>query len=284
MPSTAVKPISVTNSAAVSGGGEPGGNSGNNSGNNSATDVTSVVGVSSFLTDGAQTVIAGGSVTYSHQFLAGGAGAVSVSAVSIPNPAMAGWSHLLYRDFNCNGVLDGSDAAAVLSGAVAVAAGDQVCILVKEFVPAGAATGAQDQITVTATLVPAAGAPSNYTRTDLTTVGASSMTASKEVRNVSTAGAFGTNNAALPGQTLEYRVTFTNTGTATLSSVIVNDATPVYTTYVGGSAGCPGLVTRTTCTVIAEPANATAGTIQWSMTGTFAAGATATVSFQVKVD
>lgn len=271
---------SVTNSAAVSGGGESGGNSGNNS----ATDVTSVVGVSSLLTDGAQTVMAGGSVTYSHQFLAGGAGAVSFSTESIPNPAMAGWSHLLYRDFNCNGVLDGSDAAAVLSGAVAVAAGDQVCILVKEFVPAGAATGAQDQITVTATLVPAAGAPSNYTRTDLTTVGASSMTASKEVRNVSTAGAFGTNNAALPGQTLEYRVTFTNTGTATLSSVIVNDATPVYTTYVGGSAGCPGLVTRTTCTVIAEPANATAGTIQWSMTGTFAAGATATVSFQVKVD
>ena len=271
---------SVTNNAAVSGGGEPGGNSGNNS----ATDPTSVGGVSSLRTDGTQTVMAGGSVIYTHQFFAGSAGAVSFSTASIPNPAMSGWSNLLYRDFNCNGVMDGSDGAAVLSGAVAVVAGDQVCILVKEFVPAGAPTGAQDQITVTAAFVPAAGASSNYTRTDLTTVGASGMTASKEVRNVSSGGVFGTNNAALPGQTLEYRITFTNTGTATLSTVIVNDATPVYTTYLGGSAGCPGLITRTTCSVTSEPANAVAGSIQWSMSGSLAAGASATVGFQVKVD
>ncbi len=270
----------VTNTATVAGGGEPGGNSGNNS----ATDPTSVAGVSSFLTDGVQTVPAGGSTVYTHQFQAGSPGSVSFSTVSMASPAMAGWSHILYRDNNCNGVLDGADGAAALTAAVPVVAGDQVCILVKEFVPAAAVTGARDQITVTAAFVPAVGSPVNYTRTDLTTAGASGMSAAKEVRNVSAGGVFGANNAALPGQTLEYRITFTNTGTETLSGVTAHDTTPAHTTYVGGSAGCPGLVTRTTCTVIAEPANAAAGTIQWSMTGTFAAGAMATVSFQVKVD
>lgn len=270
----------VTNSATVAGGGEPGANTGNNT----ATDPTAVVGVNSFNTDGAQTVMAGGTTLYTHQFNAGSAGTISFSSASIPSPAQAGWFHLIYRDNNCNGVMDGADGSAVLSAAVAVVAADMVCILVKEFVPAGASSGAQDQITVTAAFVPTVGAAINYTRFDLTTVGVTGMLATKEVRNVSTAGVFGANNTALPGHTLEYRITYTNTGTSTLTGVIVNDTTPAYTTYVGASAGCPGLVTRTNCTVVNEPANATAGTIQWSMTGTFTAGATATVSFQVKVD
>jgi hypothetical protein len=39
---------------------------------------------------------------------------------------------------NCNGILDGTEGSTILSGSMAVAAGGQVCILEKVFIPATA--------------------------------------------------------------------------------------------------------------------------------------------------
>ena len=279
----AVAQPSVTNAATVSGGGEAAGTTSDNS----AFDYTLVVlaATNSLLNDGAQFATAGSSVVYAHQFNAGIAGSVSFSTLSAPSPAMAGWSNVIYRDSNCNGVLDGTESATVLAAAVPVAAGAQVCIIVKEFVPAGAPNGAQDLITVTAAFTPSVGAPQNYTRTDVTTVGTAAtlgLTLSKDVRNVTTGGAFGFSNSALPGEMLEYRITYTNVGTSPLSNVIVNDATPTYTTFV--SATCGALVPNITlCNVTTQPAIGGSGSLVWTLTGSLAPGPQGTVFFRVNV-
>jgi uncharacterized repeat protein (TIGR01451 family) len=79
--------------------------------------------------------------------------------------------------------------------------------------------------------------------------------------------------AATPGATLTYTVTVQNTGNQGASSVTVTDQVPQYTTFqpAGSSPGW-------SCAP-----NASAGSLCTDMLGTLAAGATATLTFVVKV-
>ena len=165
-------------------------------------------------------------------------------------------------------------------------AGQVVCILVKEFIPAGAPGGAQNQVTVSAAFTYANAAPAlatTYTRTDITTVGAASgLTLVKEVRNVTTAGAFGANNTALPGQQLEYRITYTNVSSGPLTSVQVTDTTPAFTTFV--SAVCGALVPNiASCNVTTQPTPGSTGNLVWTLSGSLAPGSQSTVLYTVTV-
>jgi len=58
------------------------------------------------------------------------------------------------------------------------------------------------------------------------------------VQNLTLGGAYGTSNSALPGQTLQYQLTFTNDGSVPLGTVVVDDSTPAFTSFV--KAQCPG--------------------------------------------
>ena len=197
-----VVPLSVANGATVcvletnpagflSTGGAPGSTAGTAAGTYSRTSDTisftftrgvshsglnfADVPVNTFSTDGMQSAAPATSITYPHSFVAGSAGSVSFSTSAVATPASTGWSEVRYRDSNCNGVLDVTEP--VISAPIAVVAGDQVCIIVKEFVPAGAAVGAQNQVTVSANFSYSNATPSlsaNYSHTDLTTVGSAS--------------------------------------------------------------------------------------------------------------
>ncbi len=236
-----------------------------------------------FVTNGVASGTPGTSLTYSHTFTAGTAGSVVFSSTALPNPALA-WSEVLYRDLNCNGILEPADP--VISAAIPVVAGQIVCILVKEFVPATAPLSAQNQVTVSAAFAYANAVPAlntTYTRTDITTVGvASGLTLIKEVRNVTTAGAFGANNTALPGQQLEYRITYANVSSGALTNVQVTDTTPAFTTFV--SAACGALVPNiASCSVTTQPAPGTTGNLVWTLTGPLAPGSQSTVLYTVTV-
>jgi uncharacterized repeat protein (TIGR01451 family) len=123
--------------------------------------------------------------------------------------------------------------------------------------------------------------------TDTTTVGApggAGLTLSKAVRNVTTGGASGTSNAASPGETLEYTVTFSNLGSEALANIVIADSTPAYTSFVSASCGTPLPANLTACAVTTQPAAAASGAIVWTLTGTLASTAAGTVVFRVVLD
>lgn len=280
----AVAVPSVTNSATVSGGGEPAANAGNNT----AFDPTVVVvaAQNTFQPDGAQTALPGTTVFYPHTFNAALVGAVAFGTSNLPTPTLGGWSHVIYRDSNCNGVLDGAEGVAPLPGSISVNPGDAVCIVVKEFVSAGAPYNANDVITVTATFTPASGPVVTYTRTDTTTVGnpgGAGLSLAKTVRNVTTGGSVGTSNAAKPGETLEYTITYSNNSADPLATIVVSDSTPAFTAFVSASCGAPLPANVTACTVTTQPAGGATGAIAWTLTGSLASTQSGTVTFRVSL-
>jgi uncharacterized repeat protein (TIGR01451 family) len=186
------------------------------------------------------------------------------------------WSDLLYTDSNCNALLD-SGEPALGAGPVPVTAGQQVCLLVKEFVPASAGMGSNNQATVTATFNATGATPVLaaviLTRRDITTVSISSDL--QLYKSVSA-------TTAVPGATLIYTLQYTNAGTGPLSTVKINDWTPSFTLFQAASCG-PLPLNLTACNISSPAVNAT-GAIVYTMTGTLAPGSSGTVNFTVKVE
>jgi uncharacterized repeat protein (TIGR01451 family) len=271
---------SVTNAASVAGGGEPAGNNANNNAFDSTLVTTAAV--NTFAPDNAQSGAPGTTLFYAHTFQAANAGSVTFSTSAIPVPSIPGWSETIYRDSDCNGVLNGAEGSTPLTGAVAVNAGDTVCIIVRESIPGTAPYNAQNVVSVTAT--PSSGAA--ITRTDTTTVGAASgagLTLAKSVRNVTQGGTASTSNTARPNDILEYTITFTNTGSGVVSAIVVTDATPAYTLYQSAQCGAPLPANLTACSVTSQPAVNGSGSIVWTLTGSLLSGGSGAVSYQVRV-
>jgi uncharacterized repeat protein (TIGR01451 family) len=257
----------------------------------------------SFATDGAKTAQPGSTVTYGHTFTAGTAGQVSFAITSdTATPIITGWSTRIFADPACTGSLQPGATQLYPPGTTAtpVAFAGKVCIVVQTFVPATAPQGASDRVTVQASFDYTNANPSlagTFTLTDITTVSSVALDLKKEVRNVTQGGTFGINNQAKSGETVEYRITYTNNGDAPIRSMTVNDTTPGYTSFLSATTGA----TPPTLTACAKntPANALpaaavpcataqpvggTGPIEWRFTGSVDPGGTGTVLFQVKVD
>jgi uncharacterized repeat protein (TIGR01451 family) len=235
------------------------------------------VPVNTLSTDGVQTALAGTVVNYPHTFVAGTGGQVTFSTGAVASPSLVGWSEVIYRDTNCNGQLDAGEPT--LNAALTVSAGDQVCIIVREFIPGGAPLGAQNLVTLTASFlyvnaVPALSA--NLTHTDTTTVGNATSSGLKLVKSVNQA-------TALPGSTLVYTITYRNDSIGPLSTLVINDATPSFTTFVNALCG-PLPASLTACSVTTSPAVGGQGGIVWTFTGTLTPAAQGTITFSVLVN
>jgi uncharacterized repeat protein (TIGR01451 family) len=276
---------SVINNVTVSGGSEPS----IKANNNLAADYTLVntAAQSTLSTDGRQTSTAGTVVFYSHSFTAGFAGNVVFGNSDLPSPTVSGWSSALFTDSNCNGVLDGTEDSTVLSGSIAVAAGAQVCIIDKVFIPANAGYGAQDQTTITAVFTPTStGSAASLSRMDLTTVGSvggAGLSLNKTVRNVTTGEIANANDSAASGQTLEYTITYGNNGAGSLNVIVINDTTPSFTRFVSAQCVTPLPSALSACSVTTMPAVNSQGSLAWTLTGNLQSNATGSVSFRVTV-
>jgi uncharacterized repeat protein (TIGR01451 family) len=230
---------------------------------------------SAFAAAGAASVAPGAAATYAHRFTAGSGGSVSFSAAQLPSPAIAGWSVVVYRDADCDGVLDPGETPVAPS--YALASGQSVCVLVRHASPAGAPAGASEQATVTAAFTYVNAAPAlsaNALLADVTTVLAAGGGLAI-VKSVDRA-------AAVPGDVLTYTITYTNLAPTPLTSISIQDATPSYTVFVGGSCGTLG-AGLSSCALTTAPAVDAAGALAWTLTGPLAPGATGSVSFQVRV-
>jgi uncharacterized repeat protein (TIGR01451 family) len=181
-----------------------------------------------------------------------------------------------------------------------VATGQNVCIVMQEFIPANAMSGNSNTSTVQASFVfnnASPGLNATYTVTDITTVSTSALELKKEVRNVTQGGSFGINNQAKPGETLEYRITYTNNGSTPISGMTLNDTTPQYTAFVAALpetipatlANCqkhtpanPPPAASVDCGAVQTEGGT--GALSWKFTGPLDPGASGTVLFTVKVN
>ncbi|QNK65424.1 beta strand repeat-containing protein [Variovorax sp. PAMC26660] len=252
--------------------------------------------------DGAKSGLPGSTVSYAHTFIARTGGTVSFSiSSSVDTPAIGGWSGKIFADTGCTGSLQ--PGAALLyppSAPVTVVAGQNVCLLMQEFIPASAGNGNNNRSTVQASFDFTNAGPAlsaSYTVLDITTVSNSALELKKEVRNVTQGGSFGVNNQAKSGETLEYRVTYINNGMTPITGMTVNDTTPQYTAFVAAQAGTTpasltGCSKNTPANAAPAPAVACAaaqtvggtGGLRWAFGGSLAPGGTGEVLFSVKVD
>lgn len=228
-----------------------------------------------WLAPGARTLLAGGIALYPHTFIAGSGGSVSFAAAETPSPALAGWSMTLYRDLNCNGVVDAGEPVLLPATAVALPAGTSVCVVAKHAAPAGAPAGARETATLTASFTYANAAPSLGSADaldDVSTVTATGgLVLTKSVDKAN----------AKPGDYLVYTITFTNPGASPLSNLVIRDATPTWTVYDSGV--CAAVGAGITGCSLAQPAVGAQGTVVWTLTGALAPGGSGSVSYRVRV-
>lgn len=224
-------------------------------------------------TDGNQQTQPGTTVTYAHQFFAGTDGVVSfgISASASPNTFL--WSQVLYRDSDCDAILDAGEP--VVSGNYTVAANATICLIVKQFVPSNATQGAFNVVTVSSSFIYDTLAPTVtevLTRTDTTTVGVGGTNTLSLHKAVNKA-------TAKPGETITYTITYSNNGTDNLSNIVINDSVPAFTHGAVASCVMPLPANLTLCVpTINSPQ------ILWNMTGTLAPSQQGQVQFSVTLD
>ena len=183
-------------------------------------------------------------------FTAGSRGSLRLSSSAASSPPAQNWSDALYQDANCNGQIDAdTDALIDPKQAFELDAGQNLCLVHKQFIPTDAATGHRNIVTLRAELAYANAAPTLsavYTREDRTTVAQSgALELVKEVRHT------GPNCAPLP-RPRETGPATTRRGLATgctishhvpqqeyrsLRNLVITDATPAFTRYVSATCG-----------------------------------------------
>ncbi|HNL79352.1 MAG TPA: hypothetical protein PKL69_03250, partial [Agitococcus sp.] len=233
--------------------------------------------------------------------------------------SLAGFSTILYIDTNNNGVLDAADAVITGAGAggnnfhtvtvgtagtglgnglAGLDIGESVRIFAKVQAPAGATPGTTDSLTVLAQAVGtinSIAAPS-ATNTDTTNVIGGQIRLDKEQAldaacdGNADAAFTNANINALPGACIMYRIVATNEGVSPVTSVLINDTTPSFTTLfdkvVGGTvttATTPVVTGGTVNTVPTKPADGAAGALQANV-GKLNGTQSATFTFSVKID
>ena len=275
------------------------------------------------ITDRTGQVFPNGSVVYEHILTNNGnviEGDAGTEMLLTGVNSLAGFSTVLYIDTNNNGVLDAADAAingvsgtdnfhtvtvgatgtGMGNGLAGLSPGESVRIFAKVQAPAGATPGTTDSATITADVVgviSGVAAPTDPVNTDTTNVIGGQIRLDKTQAldagcDGNADGAFAaTTLNALPGACIMYRIVATNEGVSQVTSVLINDTTPSFTTLydkpVGGvvlTATTPAVTgSGTNNTVTTKPADGAAGALIADV-GALNGGQSGTFTFSVRID
>ncbi len=239
-------------------------------------------------TDGQQNGLPGTIIFFPHTFTAPSDGVVTFSTTALSDPnTIQGWIETLYRDQNDTGggpIGDGVFTPGEdldLAGPITVTAGQQIRILVREFIPHEAPNDARNAITVTAdfTYTDNTGITpvlpplqAQVQRTDLAIVGDSALQLVKKVDK----------QQAKPGEEITYTLVYLNNGPTPISSVIIHDTTPAFTTFVSSVWNVvppPAGITIT----LDGPNAGESGPLKWTFDNSLPPGGTGEINFKVKV-
>jgi mucin-19 len=82
---------------------------------------------------------------------------------------------------------------------------------------------------------------------------------------------------------LEYAITYSNSGSGALSTIVITDATPAFTSFQAAICGAPLPANITSCNVTTQPAVNASGSVVWTLTGSLVPGGSGTVLYTVRV-
>ena len=259
-----------------------------------------------FVSDNAANTSPGLPVLYRHVFTAGSVGTVIFTVpVQVVQPNAVGWSTILYRDANCNGLFDALEGATIVTGnAFAVDPNDatvgepslrKICLIAKVSPPPSTAFGTQHVATLLASFTYTNAAPalfSTYTRTDTTRIGGSgdNLDLRKEVCNLtksacnaSTGAGFSNANTGTVADTIQYRIIYFNNSSAPLTNLVINDTTPPFTVRAGTVAAFVTTPAPLVAGVVTQPLAGAAGAFQWTFTGSLNPQSQGIVTFDVTI-
>ncbi|MGC8743168.1 MAG: hypothetical protein ACP5T0_04745 [Verrucomicrobiia bacterium] len=225
--------------------------------------------------DNQQTVLPGQTAYYIHQFIAGSAGFVNFVISQQPTPSLPGWTQVIFKDDNCNNVVDSSET--VITSPIYLAAGQTICIIVRDFVPITAPPNANNRITVSALFTYAGTSPlitTTNSRTDITVAGTPSNAGLVLIKEVDKA-------TALPGDLLSYTIKYSNNSQAAITNIVIYDSTPNYTVFVSATNSVPP--PNISNIVITHPVPGAVGQIKWILTGELLPGSSGNVYYKVKI-
>jgi uncharacterized repeat protein (TIGR01451 family) len=262
----------------------------------STTGVNTGTGIT-FEPDNQSEILPGNVVFYSHVFTTQAEGAVRFTSAGSGN-STAGWAHLIYRDADCNGSLNGTEGNTSIEGMnLGVATGERVCLIDKVYAPANAPARDQYIVETVASFSYAGGTLPDTTLAvkDTTTTGesatpttnaatpevpASRLELTKTVENITQSGDETESlNQAAPGDLLKYRIYYRNVGTGSINDLKVNDSVPAYTDYAPSSVTCDLTPSGLSCTPTVN-----GDAIDWGFAGTLTGGASGSVSYEVIVE
>ncbi len=235
-------------------------------------------------------VAPGGSVTYLHTVT--NTGNIVESNINVARSGDAnGFSSVAYYDANNNGILDASEQNTPITVLpIPLNPGQSAGVFIKVFGPAQSTqVGGVNTTTITASLDGdlttagyQAGGPSGSAQ-DATTLVLGDVKLDK-LQSLDGVTYVRSNLNAAPGATIYYRIIVTNTGTADVTSVVVNDSTPAYTTALTTPAATYTDATGATVILPAanQPTNNTGGNYTFNI-GTIQPGRSSTINFAVKV-
>jgi len=248
------------------------------------------------VSDGQQTIRPSEGASYAHTLTNDAVLTPSFSTLNAQQPANAtdqAWTQVLYRDDNCNGVIDSGEKSVAQQPYGQLLPNSKICVVQRVNAPSSASSGATllSQLTASyqATLADGTVLSGNGdTRQDLTVVSNARLDMAKQVRTVascpstsSDVTAFSTTNSVKSGSWLEYEILYQNNGTKPLSQVVIKDELPALTQF--GAAYCQQQPTGSSCQLTNSPTLTGGSAIRFLVTGGVPPSAIGSVRFCVRV-
>jgi uncharacterized repeat protein (TIGR01451 family) len=200
-----------------------------------------------------------------------------------------GWANVIYQDSNCNGTLEDTEANSAIAANINVLTGDTLCLLNKVYAPSNVIAGEAysnhinaefDYVNVLAGSVSLNVVDITKAGAHNTSTGSSRLELRKTVQNISQNTAeTATQNKAKPDDILKYRIYYSNTGTGSITDLLVNESLPEFTLLQTNSANCDNTPAGLNCFPVELDPD-----VEWRFTGTLKGNAKGVVSYEVVIE
>ena len=289
---TAVGTNSITNTAAVSGGGDS--NPANNSANNGSGDPTTILSpdLTVSKTHTPSSFVRGGSGSYSVTVTNSGTAATS-GTITVTDTLPAGLSFVTGSVNGAGWSCSASGQVITCTSTTSLATTQSSTFSFSVNVASTAATSVTNKVTVAGGNEATAKATNNTYNDPTPTVDAGRLTLVKSVRNVTTTSGFGSAGSGKPGDVLEYCVAYSNPGQSPVTNTVVSDTIPTTTTPLTSVADYGSQAIRWRVTApsadtqnLTAPADTDAGELGAALTvrvGAVPAGGAGDVCFQAQI-